>query len=79
MAKTTTIRVRPETSAGLKEIAEADGHTMQDTAGLALAALQRKRRIDRARRQLAELRRDPEAWAAYVAELDSLPVGDGLV
>lgn len=75
---TTTIRVRPSARDRFRAIAEADGRSMIDTVDEALAALERGRRIAEARRQLATLRRDPEAWASYVAELDSLPVGDGI-
>lgn len=75
---TTTIRVRPSARDRFRAIAEADGRSMLDTVDEAVAALERRRRIEASRRQLDELRRDPDAWADYVAELDSLPVGDGI-
>lgn len=76
--QTTTIRVRPEARDRLRAIAESDGRSMLDTVDDALAAYERGRRIDQARRQLAELRRDPEAWADYVAEIESFPAGHDL-
>lgn len=75
---TTTTRIRPATLAGFKAIAEGDGRSMLDVLDEAEALLRRRRRIARARRQLDDLRRDPEAWASYVAELDGFPTSDGL-
>lgn len=76
--ETTTIRVDRETRDRLRVIAEAEGRPIIDVTRQAVQTFERSRRIAHARADLARLRADPVAWADYLAEGDSLPVGDGV-
>ncbi|CAN5757385.1 MAG: ribbon-helix-helix protein, CopG family [Iamia sp.] len=75
---TTTIRVDVDTRDRLREIARAEGRPITEVTRQAVESFERSRRIAQARVDLARLRADPEAWADYLAEGDSLPVGDGI-
>jgi len=75
---TTTIRVDSDTHARLIEMSKASGASLIDTVREAADALRRVRFADQVVEELAALRADPEAWAAYLAEGDTTVVSDGL-
>ncbi len=62
----------------LREIAAADGRPIIEVARDAVAGLERTRRIERVKVDLARLRADPEAWTDYLREGEELHVRDGL-
>ena len=74
---TTTIRIDTDTHARLVELSEAAGASLIDTVRDAVEALRRQRFARRVTAEIAELRRDPEEWAAYLAEARSTSVTDG--
>ena len=74
----TTVRVDTETHRRLRELAKETGAPILDTVRDAARALERERSFARLRAQLDALRADPAAWAEYEAEIESLPVADGL-
>lgn len=76
--ETTTIRVDRATRDRLREIAAADGRPIIEVARDAVAGLERTRRIERVKGDLARLRADPEAWADYQREGEGLHVRDDL-
>ena len=67
----TTVRVDLETHAQLKQLSEERGEPMIDTIQAAARALADAEFARRVKAQYEELRRDPEAWAEYVADLDA--------
>ena len=75
---TTTIRVDRSTHARLVEMSHANGDSLTETVRQAADALRRLRFGLRVQEQYAELRRDPEAWASYMAEAESTHVSDGV-
>jgi len=75
---TTTIRVDSETHARLVELSEAGGATLIDTMREATEALERQRFGVRVTTEMAELRQDTHAWAAYLADAEATSVGDGI-
>jgi len=75
---TTTIRVDTDTHARLVELSESAGNSLIDTVREAAEALRRQRFAHRVASQLSELRNDSEAWEAYLAEMDSTSVTDGI-
>ena len=78
VAATTTIRVDLDTHAKLVELSDATGASLIDTVRDATEALRRQRFANRVASELEQLRSDPEAWAAYLAEADDSTVADGL-
>ena len=78
MSTTTTIRVDAETHARLVELSRARGESLIDTVRDATEALRRQRFAQAVVEQLAELRRHPDEWSAYIDEAESTAVGDGL-
>jgi hypothetical protein len=60
-----------------RKLGEASGQQLVDVLRDATAALERERFAKTVLAQLDQLRRDPEAWADYVADAD-LAVGDGI-
>ena len=74
---TTTIRVDREVHRRLATLGEASGQPLVDVLRDATAALERERFAKTVLAQLDQLRRDPQAWAEYVADSD-LAVGDGV-
>jgi predicted DNA-binding protein len=76
--ETTTIRVDTETHARLLAMSKAAGKSLIATVRDAAEALARQRFARRVAAELEELRRDPEAWAAYLAEAEATSVSDGL-
>ncbi|WP_420638360.1 hypothetical protein [Candidatus Poriferisocius sp.] len=77
-ARTTTIRIDAETHARLVELGDASNTSLIDTVRQAAEALRRQRFARQVSAELAELRRDPQAWNAYLAEADATSVNDGL-
>jgi len=76
--RTTTIRVDTETHARLVQLSDAAGASLIDTVRDATEALRRQRFAHRVAAELAELRRDPAAWASYLADAERTSVADGL-
>lgn len=75
---TTTIRVDSETHSRLVELSRSSGTTLIDTVRDAVEALRRERFARTVAAELAELRRDPQAWEAYLAEAEETSVRDGV-
>lgn len=75
---TTTIRVDTETHARLVELSQSTGSSLMATVREAAEALRRQRFAHEVATELAQLREDPEAWSAYLAEADGTSVTDGL-
>ena len=75
---TTTIRVDRDTHARLVEMSHSSGDSLIDTVRQAADALRRLRFGLRVQAQYADLRDDPEAWADYLAEVESTHVSDGV-
>ena len=75
---TTTIRVDTETHAQLVELSAASGATLMETVSEAAEALRRQRFAARVVTELDELRADPDAWRAYLADAEATSVDDGL-
>lgn len=76
--ETTTIRVDKETHARLQGMSKEAGRSLIETIRDATEALGRQRFAHQVGAELAALRTDEEAWAAYLAEADSTSVADGL-
>ncbi|WP_419554105.1 hypothetical protein [Candidatus Poriferisodalis sp.] len=76
--ETTTIRVDRGTHAGLVEMSRSSGDSLTETVRQAADALRRLRFGLQVQQQYADLRRDPEAWASYLTELESTHVSDGV-
>jgi len=75
---TTTIRVDTTTHAQLLAMSEAAGASLVDTVRAATEALRRERFGHQVAAELDTLRRDREAWAAYLAEADVTLIPDGI-
>ena len=75
---TTTVRVDTQTHALLSELSDAEGWSLIQTIRAAADALRRERIGRDTARRIAELQRDPEAWAEYLADADSTAVPDGI-
>ena len=74
---TTTIRVEKAVHERLVRISRATGRQLVEVVGDATEALERARFAESVRQEMHELRSQPEAWAAYLADFD-LAVTDGL-
>ena len=74
----TTIRVDSETHAKLLEMSAARGSTLMDTVRDAAEALRRQQFAANVAEELAALREDPDAWAAYLADAEATDVSDGI-
>jgi hypothetical protein len=75
---TTTIRVDTDTHARLIELSKASGASLMETVRDAAEALRRQRFARQVAGELAELQRNPEAWADYLAEAEETSVADGI-
>jgi hypothetical protein len=75
---TTTIRVDTDTHARLLALSHATGASLIETVREAAEALRRQRFAGRVAAELADLRSDPRAWQAYLAEADDTSVSDGV-
>lgn len=63
-----TVRIRAETHAKLRSIAEKTGQTMPEVLEQAIEVLRRKQIFDAANRAYLALRAAPDAWAVEEAE-----------
>ena len=63
-----TVRISEPSHQVLKELAEQTGQTMMEVLDKALDVYRRKLFFDQLNAGYAELRADPEAWAAHLAE-----------
>ena len=77
MAKTTTIRVGKTKYERLARISRETGRSLADVISDATDALERERFAASVRVELDQLRRDPVAWADYLAGFE-LAVSDGV-
>ena len=77
MTDTTTIRVSREAHQRLAELSASTGKPLGSVLEDAIEALLALQFAREATQQLDALRRDPEAWADYLAETD-LPAGHDL-
>ena len=75
---TTTIRVDTDTHARLLDLSKAAGASLMETVRDAAEALRRQRFAHQVAAELADLREDPQAWQAYLAEADETSVSDGV-
>ena len=75
---TTTIRVDTDTHARLLDLSRATGASLIETVRDATEALSRQRFAHRVATELDELRQNPRAWDAYLAEADNTSVSDGV-
>lgn len=75
---TTTIRVDTDTHARLLALSQATGASLIETVRDAAEALRRQRFAHQVAAELTDLREDPEAWRAYLAEADDTLVSDGI-
>lgn len=75
-----TVRIKPETHAKLRAIAETTGKSMPEVLEDAIESLRRMRLLDETNRAFAALRDDPKAWQAELAERKSweAALGDDL-
>ena len=78
MASTTTIRIDANTHAQLLELSRAADDTLVDTVRAAAEALRRQRFGRQVANELDELAKDPDAWAAYLADAEVTAVRDGI-
>jgi predicted transcriptional regulator len=63
-----TVRIKPETHAKLKAIADDTGKSMPDVLELAVETLRRERLLDATNQAFAALKADPKTWKAEQAE-----------
>lgn len=75
-----TVRIRPETHAKLRDIANSTGQSMPDVLEQAVETLRRVRVLEETNDAYAALRDDPKAWQAELAEraLWEATLGDDL-
>ncbi len=67
-----------DTHARLVAPSRESGASTNDTARDAVEPLGRERFAQQVTAELAELRRDPEAWESYLAEAEATMTADGL-
>lgn len=75
---TTTIRVDTDTHTRLLDLSRATGASLIETVRDATEALSRQRFAHQVAAELDELRQNPRAWEAYLAEADDTSVSDGI-
>jgi hypothetical protein len=75
---TTTIRVDTDTHARLLALSGATGASLVETVRDAAEALRRQRFAHQVAEELAELRKDPQAWDDYLADAEETSVSDGV-
>jgi predicted transcriptional regulator len=66
-----TVRVKPETHAKLKALAEQSGRPMPEVLEQAVETLRRRRLLEAANRAYAALRGDSKAWKGELAEREA--------
>ena len=76
--ETTTIRVDRETHARLVRMSKQAGVSLGETVRDATEVLRRQIFAKRVAAELADLRRDPAAWADYLEEGEATSVADGI-
>jgi len=74
---TTTIRIDSNTHEQLVALSRSTGATLIETVRAATEALRRARLGQRVSQEVDQLRSNPEAWAAYIADAEHA-VGDGI-
>jgi hypothetical protein len=76
----TTVRVRSDTRATLRQLAREANEPMQETLAKAVEAYRRLRLLEATNAAYARLHRDPSAWAEVEDErrLWESTLGDGL-
>ncbi len=75
---TTTIRVDTDTHSRLLDLSRATGASLIETVRDATEALSRQHFAHQVAAELDELRQNPQAWEAYLAEADDTSVSDGI-
>lgn len=75
---TTTVRIDTETHAQLAALSADSGRTLLETVRDAAEALRRHRFGQQVQAELADLARDPAAWADYLSDAEATSVTDGL-
>ncbi len=75
-----TVRIKPDTHAKLREMADKAGESMPDTLERAIDALYRRQFLEDVNRDFAALRGNPKAWQAEQKERAILDgtLADGL-
>jgi hypothetical protein len=75
-----TVRIKRETHAKLRDIAQASGQSMPEVLDEAIEVLRRARLLEDTSRAFTALRNDPRAWRAEMAErqLWEATLGDDL-
>jgi hypothetical protein len=63
-----TVRIKPETHAKLKELAELEGEPIPEILDKAIEAYRRQKFLEEVNRSFAKLRGDEKAWAQEQAE-----------
>ncbi len=63
-----TVRIRAQTHAKLRQLADQTGQSMPDVLDDAVEAYRRQRFLQGVARDFASLRSDPQAWAEELAE-----------
>jgi len=75
-----TVRIKPETHAKLKTMADETGQTLPEVLEAAVEVLRRQRLLDATNLAFAALKRDAKAWQAEQAERAAweATLGDGV-
>lgn len=75
-----TVRIKPETHAKLKFLAESSGESMPQTLERAIESLRRQMFLEQANVAYGKLRKDKKAWTKFQAEqrLWNRTLADGL-
>ena len=75
-----TVRIKPETHAKLKDIAQASGRSMPEVLDEAVETLRRMRLLEATNQAYAALRDHPQAWQIELAEREmwEATLGDDL-
>jgi predicted transcriptional regulator len=68
MMASDTVRIKPETHAKLRDIAQSLGKSMPEVLEQAVESLRRAQLLKESNRAYAALRADPKTWKAELAE-----------
>ena len=63
-----TVRIKPETHAKLRHLADESGKSMPEMLDQAVESLRRQRLLDSANEAYARLKQDPKQWQAELEE-----------
>jgi len=66
-----TMRVRPQTRARLRELAEGEGRSVPDLLDELVERAEDRRMLDQHNAAMNRLRENPDAWAAWKTEIDA--------